>query len=60
VLDQYIKEGVGELDSDKLPQLLELKYHDLHDAVAELGKVNDIRSIFIGFQQHLYTQDDVA
>jgi type I restriction enzyme, R subunit len=60
VLDQYIKEGVGELDSDKLPQLLELKYHDLRDAVAELGKVNDIRSIFIGFQQHLYTQDDVA
>jgi type I restriction enzyme, R subunit len=60
VLDQYIKEGVGELDSDKLPQLLELKYHDLRDAVAELGKVNDIRSVFIGFQQHLYTQNLVA
>jgi type I restriction enzyme, R subunit len=60
VLDQYIKEGVGELDQEKLPQLLELKYHDLRDAVADLGNVNDIRTVFIGFQQHLYSQDRVA
>lgn len=54
VLDQYIKEGVRELDQEKLPQLLELKYHDLRDAVADLGNVNDIRTVFIGFQQYLY------
>ena len=60
VLDQYIKEGVRELDQEKLPQLLELKYHDLRDAVADLGNVNDIRTVFIGFQQHLYSQDGVA
>jgi len=60
VLDQYIKEGVRELDQEKLPQLLELKYHDLRDAVADLGSVNDIRTVFIGFQQHLYAEDGAA
>lgn len=54
VLDQYIRQGVGELDQDKLPQLLELKYHDLRDAVADLGSVSNIRSVFMGFQRHLY------
>ncbi|TVP70214.1 MAG: restriction endonuclease subunit R, partial [Leptolyngbya sp. LCM1.Bin17] len=60
VLDQYIRQGVGELDQDKLPQLLELKYHDIRDAVANLGSVNNIRTVFIGFQQHLYSDDRVA
>jgi type I restriction enzyme R subunit len=60
VLDQYIKEGVRELDQDKLPQLLELKYHDLRDAVVELGSVNDIRRVFIGFQEYLYSQEGAA
>ncbi|NMF83230.1 type I restriction endonuclease subunit R [Nodosilinea sp. P-1105] len=60
VLNQYIEQGVGELDQDKLPQLLELKYHNLRDAIADLGEVNNIRSVFIGFQQHLYSDDRVA
>jgi len=60
VLDQYIKEGVRELDQDKLPQLLELKYHDLRDAVVELGSVSDIRRVFIGFQEYLYSQEGAA
>jgi type I restriction enzyme, R subunit len=54
VLDQYVREGVGELDHAKLPQLLELKYHGVHDAVKELCSVSDIASLFTGFQQHLY------
>ncbi|MBD2087893.1 type I restriction endonuclease subunit R [Coleofasciculus sp. FACHB-542] len=60
VLDQYIKEGVRELDQDKLPQLLELKYHDLRDAVVDLGNVSDIRRVFIGFQEYLYSQEGAA
>jgi type I restriction enzyme R subunit len=60
VLDQYIKEGVGELDQDKLPQLLDLRYHDLRDAIADLGSVSDIRSVFIGFQAYLYGQEGAA
>ncbi|MDC0836216.1 type I restriction-modification enzyme R subunit C-terminal domain-containing protein, partial [Limnoraphis robusta] len=54
VLEQYMKEGVQELREDKLGSLLELKYHGLRDAVAQLGKVGDIRQVFISFQQYLY------
>jgi type I restriction enzyme R subunit len=57
VLEQYIKAGVGELDRAKLPQLLELKYHAVRDAVKELGSVANISEVFIGFQQYLYSQD---
>jgi len=54
VLDQYIRQGEGELDDEKLPSLIELKYHAIADAVAELGEVPTIREMFIGFQKHLY------
>lgn len=54
VLGEYIKEGVRELDDQKLPELLELKYHGVADAVAKLGNVKNIRDVFIGFQRHLY------
>lgn len=54
VLDQYMDQGVAELDQDKLPDLLELKYHSVSDAVDELGKVQDIRELFVGFQKYLY------
>ncbi len=54
VLAQYVNEGVGELDRAKLPHLLELKYHAVNDAAAELGGVAVIREAFIGFQQYLY------
>ncbi len=57
VLEQYIKVGVEELDRAKLPQLLELKYHTVRDAVQELGSVANISEVFIGFQQYLYSQD---
>jgi type I restriction enzyme, R subunit len=58
VLEQYVKEGVGELDRTKLPQLLELQHHELRDAVTELGTIPNINDIFIGFQQYLYSIDD--
>ena len=57
VLTQYIKEGVGKLDQDKLPQLLDLKYHNVRDAVEQLGSIKSIREAFIGFQQYLYDRD---
>jgi len=60
VLEQYIKAGVGDLDRTKLPQLLELKYHTVCDAVEELGSVANISEVFIGFQQYLYSQDIAA
>ncbi|MGH6793941.1 MAG: type I restriction-modification enzyme R subunit C-terminal domain-containing protein, partial [Methylocella sp.] len=54
VLSQYIKQGVEELDQDKLGKLLELKYHSINDAAAALGGVRVIRETFVGFQQYLY------
>ena len=61
VLEQYVKQGVRELDSDKLKPLLELKYYSVHDAEIELGKeAAMIRETFIGFQQYLYSQDQAA
>ncbi|MGZ9097774.1 MAG: EcoAI/FtnUII family type I restriction enzme subunit R [Micavibrio sp.] len=54
VLSQYVQEGVGELDQDKLPQLLALKYRAVSDAAEQLGGVSRIRDAFVGFQRHLY------
>ena len=60
MLEQYIQEGVGELDRTKLPKLLELKYHAVRDAVTQLGSVAIISEVFIGFQQYLYSEDRAA
>lgn len=54
VLAQYVKEGVGELDQDKLPGLLKARYHTINDGAEELGGIPTIRDAFIGFQRHLY------
>jgi type I restriction enzyme, R subunit len=57
VLAHYVKEGVQELDREKLTPLLRLKYNDsLADAVADLGKPEEIGSVFSGFQKYLYQQ----
>jgi type I restriction enzyme R subunit len=57
VLGQYVAQGVGELDQEKLGALLQLKYHTIDDASAQLGSVPLIRDTFLGFQQHLYAPD---
>jgi type I restriction enzyme R subunit len=54
VLNQYVKQGIDELDDDKIPDLLVLKYHALEDAKKELGETTSIRNAFIGFQKYLY------
>jgi type I restriction enzyme R subunit len=54
VLAQYVEQGVGELDQEKLGDLLQLKYHTVSDAADQLGGVSAIRDTFIGFQQYLY------
>ena len=56
MLFKYIDSGVGELDQAKLPDLIQLKYHTISDATDVLGGVDEIRSLFFGFQKHLYEQ----
>jgi len=55
VLSQYVKVGVGELDQEKLSPLLKLKYNNaIADAVADLGRPEEIGKVFSGFQKYLY------
>ena len=57
VLSHYVIVGVEELDQDKLTPLLKLKYHDsIADAVADLGKPDEIGRVFAGFQRYLYQE----
>ena len=57
VLSQYVKQGVGELDKDKLASLITLKYHTINEAAEKLGGVPVIRDTFVGFQKFLYSED---
>ena len=56
VLAKYIESGVEELDQEKLPDLLQLKYHALSDAEEKLGTATKIRQLFLDFQKHLYDE----
>jgi type I restriction enzyme R subunit len=55
VLSHYVSEGVDELDQSKLTPLLRLAYHNsIADAVADLGKPEEIGHLFASFQKYLY------
>ncbi len=61
VLSHYVSVGVEELDHDKLTPLLRLKYHNsIADAVADLGRPDEIGRVFAGFQKYLYQQQAAA
>jgi type I restriction enzyme R subunit len=55
VLAHYVGEGVDELSQEKLTPLLRLKYHNsIADALADLGRAEEIGEVFAGFQKYLY------
>jgi hypothetical protein len=55
VLAHYVGVGVDELDQEKLTPLLRLKYlNSISDAIADLGKPEEISKVFVGFQKYLY------
>ena len=55
VLDQYVTQGVDELDAEKLTPLLKLRYNNaLNDAMADLGDAVQVRKAFVGMQRYLY------
>jgi type I restriction enzyme R subunit len=61
VLSHYVSVGVEELDQEKLTPLLRLKYHDsIADAVADLGKPEEIGRVFSGFQKYLYQRQEAV
>ena len=55
VLNNYIEDGVYELDEKKLETILKAKYRTLPDVQTQLGSISEIRTTFIDFQQHLYS-----
>jgi len=57
ILDQYIRSGVGELDREKLPKLIEIKYHTINEAISQLGEIQEISGVFMSFQAYLYWSD---
>jgi len=61
VLSHYVSVGVEELDQEKLTPLLRLKYHNsIADAVADLGRPDEIGRVFADFQKYLYQLRAVA
>jgi hypothetical protein len=55
VLAHYVGVGVDELDQEKLTPLLRLKYlNSIADAIADLGRPEEISKVFVGFQKYLY------
>jgi type I restriction enzyme R subunit len=61
VLSHYVSVGVEELDQEKLNPLLRLKYHNsIADALADLGRAEEIGKVFSGFQKFLYRETAAA
>ena len=54
VLSQYVREGVDELELEKLAPLISLKYGAIADGMAELGGPEKTREAFVEFQRFLY------
>jgi type I restriction enzyme R subunit len=55
VLAQYVRVGVEELDREKLSPLLKLRYNNaIADAIVDLGRPEQIGTVFAGFQKYLY------
>lgn len=54
VLAKYVDTGSEELENEKLPTLVELKYKDFLAGVEELGGPEEARLVFVDFQKHLY------
>jgi type I restriction enzyme R subunit len=54
VLRNYVQDGVDELDIAKLSTTLTAKYGGVYEAQRMLGDVDEIKRVFIDFQQHLY------
>jgi len=60
VLGEYVDHGVEELDVGKLPDLLQLKYGGMNEAVSIFGAPAKINQIFVGFQRLLYAKSQAA
>ena len=56
VLRNYVQDGVDELDIAKLSSSLTAKYGSVYEGQKQLGDVDEIKRVFVEFQQHLYQE----
>lgn len=54
VISLYLREGVEELGTSKLPELLKMQYGSLQDGIAALGGLDNAKNTFYSFQRRLY------
>lgn len=55
ILRNYVQDGVDELDISKLSSSLTSKYGSVYEGQKQLGDVDEIKRVFVEFQQHLYS-----
>ena len=56
ILRNYVQDGVDELDIANLSATLTSKYGSVYEGQKVLGNVDEIKRVFVDFQQHLYTE----
>lgn len=56
ILRNYVQDGVDELDISKLSATLTSKYGSVYEGQKVLGNVDEIKRVFVDFQQHLYNE----
>ena len=54
VLNNYIQEGIDELDISNLSTIINAKYGSINEAQKELGSSDEIKAAFTDFQKFLY------
>ena len=54
VLNNYIQEGIDELDISNLSTIIDAKYGSIYEAQKELGSSDAIKETFTDFQKYLY------
>ena len=54
IINLYIKEGIEELGTDKLPAIIAMKYGSIPDGMKVLGGVDVAKKTFLNFQKNLY------
>lgn len=54
IIALYVREGVEELGTKKLPDIINMKYGSVADGISALGSVDVARNTFLEFQKHLY------
>ena len=54
ILSKYVEDGHKELSQTKLPQLMELRYGGVRDAIGKLGDPEEIKHCFEDLQIKIY------